>query len=389
MLNYKNFSDKGVEFEFNEKRAIEICSSLFNQYLNKDSFFARHQPPQIKFFPKYMDNSKLDIAQYFLNLVVLDVGDVSDKLYKRVSTFANAYYEQNGVHFFSPENILKFENHKYLENYMNKKWRVGIGFSKKFKFIMENAELLQELGEELVNLDKLENRDILEQRETLKEFSGININSSLYQRYMIDFGLWSFSNQDELVVKIDTHKIRFPFQFGFYKVDFSGSQEGNLTSWHRGKFEPLFEEMYRDVASVIAYNNGIQTSQVLRGLDEIIWRLRSSYCSQNSMKLCKNYCEFESECNGNPYITTQSSNKIKERKKTNYNLNQMALIDSIFQEETQTQEEKYKPKNLIDRISGKSLSPKPGNIYPFVDIRRDNIPIKIVEDLSENQGNLF
>ncbi|MEC8339901.1 MAG: hypothetical protein VXZ40_04695 [Nanoarchaeota archaeon] len=384
MADFKSFSDKGVQFTFNEEKAIEVCTHFFHQFLDKGSFFARHQPPQFKFFPKVLGNSPYNIANYFLNLVILDVGDVSDQLYKRVSTFANAFFQEQGTHFFTPENILSFDNPEALRKYMNEYWRVGIGFKRKFTFMMENAQKILDSKINLTTLDEQSNFDILKNREVLRGFSGININSSLYQRYMIDFNLWRFDNSEELVVKVDTHKVRFPFQFGFYNCDLTNSNNGNLVSWHRGKFEELFEEMYRDIAVQIGNNEGYTPLEVLKGLDEIIWRLRASYCSQNSMKQCINHCEFSENCNGNPYLTTQISTKIKTT--TMGNQYQISLLEDNLSQDELT---KYNPKGLIDRISGNQIFPKPGNIYPFVDVRRENIPIKQADDLLDSQIPLF
>ena len=387
-----SFSYKGIDFEFQPEPALEAARKAYEIFTDSSSFFHNFDLPQ-EILPKSIEVGSEEYGLYKLHLVMLDTLSESVPLYKKIARFTDMYYKNHNKFFFTPQNItslvlgntISTNPRIILKHITNDNGKCGIGPDKKFDFLFSNSQVLEEkFNSSVSDLDELCGFDVVKNRKLLREnFNGIGVNASLLQRYLFDSGVWKFNNPEMMVPKVDIQKSRLPFSLGFYEVNDQTQRDFLRRNgvW-KDSLVKQFETMYRDLTWVLSDELGESSYEILKGLDEVLWRTGSSLCSESSLKVCESQCLYYNDCKGLSYITSAQK---KSRNKP-VNPDQGTLFDKL-----EAVSENDKNKRIKDRITGEQIPTVPGRIYPFIDVRTNNGNSKTPYSAKSHngQGSLF
>jgi endonuclease III len=256
-----------TEFRIDDLKAVKIAGRLFNQFYNRQGFFANYSMPEYV-LPKNLREGSREHALFLTYVISIDYMTDAVRLWKKSRGAYELYPER-----FTPEKILKVSP-RTVENFVKE---LGARYYSNAArtWVKISGVLTEKYDEDPRNITK-EPLEIVELKKRLKDFPYLRGNklANFYIRAMGETGLLKVKNLDELDVPVDKQVARFTIYTGVLRLlseQFVGcAQENPLRN--------LIEEAWRNAAKTLG--------TAPWKLDEPIWTVGSKLCSGRKCGEC-------------------------------------------------------------------------------------------------------
>ncbi|MDA3856204.1 MAG: hypothetical protein PF569_08155 [Candidatus Woesearchaeota archaeon] len=312
---------------FKPERAKEVGKRIIEIYHNPNSIMGRTIPPQIANFPIFLDNDPKGAAHYLMTLAMTDYQTESDKLYPNICKMVNKEYKSGNGFIFDPTFIAtNFQTKKEVKTFYENLGSI-IAPHAKYRYLLENAiTLQQEFDGDVRNIIESTGKKTLESELAIqKHLKGFGEGTTpLFLKYCMQRKLIDFIDPEELLVKVDVHKLRFPFAMQLF--DFEETHKGSFWEIDNSNTKLIngFKEIYKYMATSNAKNNK-QAVNNLQAIDETVWRLSTDICRNKNINLCQDQCPILNSCSGLPYSISGKASPKKRKEKDRIKANEESI----------------------------------------------------------------